>query len=34
MIFKLWLNLNRSTIEHDSQKVAEFEQQRGAFIGE
>jgi hypothetical protein len=33
MIIKLWLNLNRSTIEHDPQKVAELEQQRGAFIG-
>ena len=34
MIITFWLNLNRSTIEHDSQKVAESEQQRGAFIGE
>jgi hypothetical protein len=32
MIFKLWLNLNRSAIEHDPQKVAESEQQRGTFI--
>jgi hypothetical protein len=34
MIFKTWLNLNRSAVEHDLQEVAESEQQRGAVFRE
>lgn len=34
MIFKTWLILNRSAIEHDLQNVAEFEQQLGAVLRE